>query len=325
MINKYTPTSHQDWLDHRVKTIGGSEVATIVGINPYSTPLQLYHRKQNELKGIFEEEQNEATLMGHLLENAVAQRWEIATEKTVIQASAKEVIYYNDDYPHAHYSPDRIFWRDPNGKKNDANKALLECKTTMKNVDLSDFDDPTVLMWFTQLQWGLGILGMTHGSLAVLRLNNRSFVTADFYFAPNYFKMCYDKVKAFMENNLFANVEPECTTADDVLVRYPDTDPDTIAQADDEVLATFNALSVLKEQQKELDEKIAPLEDKLKVAFLDKEKLFYGNRPLATWKKSADGTTFDKDRFMADHPDLYEKYQKTKAGSRRLILKKQSE
>lgn len=37
--------SRDEWLKERTKGIGGSDVATILGLNPYKTPLQLWEEK----------------------------------------------------------------------------------------------------------------------------------------------------------------------------------------------------------------------------------------------------------------------------------------
>lgn len=40
------PKSREEWLQLRSKGIGSSEVGTLVGVNPYETPYQLWRRKK---------------------------------------------------------------------------------------------------------------------------------------------------------------------------------------------------------------------------------------------------------------------------------------
>ena len=42
--------SRDEWLKERTKGIGGSDVATILGLNPYKTPLQLWEEKGSSSK-----------------------------------------------------------------------------------------------------------------------------------------------------------------------------------------------------------------------------------------------------------------------------------
>ena len=62
------PTNREEWLDVRKSGIGSSEVATIVGLNPFETPYQLWRRK----RGLdAPQEENFAMKAGHYLEDAV--------------------------------------------------------------------------------------------------------------------------------------------------------------------------------------------------------------------------------------------------------------
>ena len=67
------PATHEEWLEERSKGIGSSEVGTIMGVNHFDTPYRLWRRKVG-IDGPVES--NEAMEMGHLLEPAVAQRFE---------------------------------------------------------------------------------------------------------------------------------------------------------------------------------------------------------------------------------------------------------
>ena len=43
--------SRDEWLKERTKGIGGSDVSTILGLNPYKTPLQLWEEKTGKSSG----------------------------------------------------------------------------------------------------------------------------------------------------------------------------------------------------------------------------------------------------------------------------------
>ena len=40
------PKNREEWLKERESGVGSSEVATIIGVNPYQTPYQLWRRKK---------------------------------------------------------------------------------------------------------------------------------------------------------------------------------------------------------------------------------------------------------------------------------------
>lgn len=64
------------WLKARKKYIGASEVATIVGQNPYEQPWKLFAKKTGTYHDQFIH--NNRTVAGHMLEEAIANRWKYA-------------------------------------------------------------------------------------------------------------------------------------------------------------------------------------------------------------------------------------------------------
>lgn len=66
------PKDRAEWLEYRKDGIGSSEVATILGLNPWETPYQLWRRK----KGLdAPRDETFAMKAGHYLEDAVSQFW----------------------------------------------------------------------------------------------------------------------------------------------------------------------------------------------------------------------------------------------------------
>ena len=47
---KTAEMARDDWLQERSKGIGGSDVATVLGLNPYKTPLSLWEEKTGKTK-----------------------------------------------------------------------------------------------------------------------------------------------------------------------------------------------------------------------------------------------------------------------------------
>ena len=154
------PKSREEWLDIRKSGIGSSEVATIVGLNPWETPYQLWRRKT----GLDEPKQENAAMRnGHHLEDAVSRMWNDATGREIIKRSAIDWIIRDNDRPYLQVSPDRTYWLSDDSRAND-NKGILEIKTTRMKVDPEDLPK----YWFAQVQYQLGVAGYTQGSLAWL-------------------------------------------------------------------------------------------------------------------------------------------------------------
>ena len=88
------PKDRAEWLEYRKDGIGSSEVATILGLNPWETPYQLWRRK----KGLdAPKDETFAMKAGHYLEDAVSQFWSNETGREVIKSSAGDWLYKNTE------------------------------------------------------------------------------------------------------------------------------------------------------------------------------------------------------------------------------------
>lgn len=307
------PQTHEGWLDARKGGIGSSEVATILGLNPFESPYQLWQRKLGMTPP---KEETFIMKAGHYLEDAVAMFFRDETGAHIVKASAGDWIMQDTERPYLQASPDRTFWR-AGEKHNEANKGILEIKTTRMKVSADDLP----LNWFCQLQYQLGIAGMQHGALAWLTMGSE-FDYAPMEFDAEFYAYMCDRVEQFWKNNILGRQEPDLTCVEDVLLKYPKEMAGKTLTANDTLLADIQALREIKQQAKELDARKGKLEDAIKLAMQDSELLVdeTGGK-LATYKAAKDSMVFDKDRFKAEHADLYAEYQKQQQGSRRLLIK----
>ena len=118
------PKDRAEWLEYRKSGIGSSEVASILGLNPWQSPYQLWRQK----KGLdAPKEETFAMKAGHYLEDAVSMFWSDATGREVIKSSSGDWIIVNNERPYLRASPDRTFWLSGT-RKNNQNKGILECK-----------------------------------------------------------------------------------------------------------------------------------------------------------------------------------------------------
>ncbi|MCM1079574.1 MAG: YqaJ viral recombinase family protein [Bacteroidales bacterium] len=313
MVTVLRPKTRNEWLALRESGIGSSEVATIMGLNPFDTPLRLWRRKKKLDPPV---EENEAMLMGHLLEDAVAQRWAIETGKTVIKNSSADFIMMDTEKPYMRVSPDRLYWLDSSRKKQ--GRGIVECKTTVRDVD---YDTPP-LHWWIQLQYQMGVSGYHEGWLAWLT-RGRDFGCRRFSYDEEYFRgEIEEAVTRFVVDNLEGGQEPQVHTVEDVLLRYPKSVNGKTMVATADVEAAVRRLSEVKGYIKAQEAVKAELEATVKKAMRDADTLMSTNGDtLATWKTSKDRNTFDLTGFQAEHPELYTRYMKTAAGARILRIK----
>lgn len=303
----------QEWLQLREGGIGSSEVATIVGLNPFETAYQLWRRK----RGIDQpKEENTAMRRGHFCEDAVARWWQADTGREVIKASSGDIIMVDDTRDYLRVSPDRTYWVDGEGKRNGGNKGILECKTTNMAVDPEDLPKH----WFCQLQYQLGVAGYTHGSLAWLG-QRFQFGYADVDFVPDFYGWLVEQVERFHTDCILGGREPEPMNASDVVLKYSRHADGKTEEVSDDVFAAWQELKSLKANITDLTARKDELEDTIKMAFGDAEAISYGGNLLATWKAPKPSVKFDEKGFKAENSEMWSRYTSEVQGARRLLIK----
>lgn len=306
------PKDRAEWLKHREAGIGSSEVATIVGLNPWETPYQLWRRKLGIDPA---KDETFAMKAGHYLEDAVAQFWHDSTGQDIIKSSAGDWLIVNDERPYMRVSPDRTYWL-AGMPRNNANKGILECKTTQMSIDPDDIPKH----WFCQVQYQLGVAELEQGSLAWL-CSGREFGYKNLSLVPDFFAWLVEEVERFWTDNIQGKQEPTAANVQDVLLKYNRHTDGKIVEVDDEIFAAYNSLKGLKDELAALEARKAELEDKIKLGFGDAEGISYGGQTIATWKAPKPSSKFDAKAFTAAHPDLAKEYTVTTQGARRFLLK----
>lgn len=306
------PQSREEWLKARESGIGSSEIATIVGLNPWETPYQLWRRKL----GIDPpKEENFAMKAGHYLEDAVAQFWHDETRQDIIKASAGDWLIRDNDRPFLQVSPDRTYWLF-GMPHNNSNKGILECKTTQKSIDADDLPKH----WFCQVQYQLGVAGMQKGSLAWL-CSGREFGYKDLAFVPDFYGWLVEEAEKFWRDNVEGRQEPSAVSVQDVLLKYNRHTDGKVLEVGEEIFTAYQDLKDVRKQLDALEERKETLEGRIKLAFGDAEAISYGGDTIATWKAQKASKKFDAKAYQAEHPDLCAPYIFETQGARRFLLK----
>lgn len=320
---RWTCKTNEEWRHERANSIGASAVGTILGANPYSTPLAVAEKMRAERRGEFDYTETDAMMEGHAFESGVAYLFERKTGLQIIQSSSAEYLLRRDDIPFMHVSPDRTYWIDINGTKNgknaEANKGILECKTTRMPID----PDNLPLSWIFQLQVQMGVSGYTQGFLAwdVLSVRN-SFDYRFFTFDANIFNSVVDVCRDFWHNCIIEGNNPEPVNNDDIIRLYPTHTPGKTVTASADIQQKLKTLSEMKTTEKELKDEIDSLSNEVKAVFEDAEALVdLDGNVLATYKASKGRSSVDSAKLKEEFPDAYQACLKQSAGSRSLLIK----
>lgn len=306
------PQSHEAWLQVRQGGIGSSEVATIIGLNPYETLYQLWRRK----KGL-DEAQPENFLMklGHYLEDCVSRLWADDTGYELIADSAAEFIVQDSEHPFLQVSPDRLYHINETPYE-DMYKGILECKTTQMRIN----PDELPKHWFCQLQYQLGIAGLQHGALAWLTAG-REFGHREFDFDSDFFAYIKEEAIRFWQDCIIGNREPDIVDPEDLSTKFAIHSEGVYVEMGDDMVETVSELKGVNEQLSVLEARKRSMENTLKSLIGEAEGLTYQGATVATWKTGKGKAKFDFNRFEEEHPALAIEYTTLQPGVRRFILK----
>lgn len=286
--------TRDEWLAYRKTGVGGSDAATIVGMNPWGSRYSLWAYKKGLLP---EREDNEAMRVGRDLEEYVAQRFAEATGKKVRRINA---ILRSDKYPFALANIDRDIVGEDAG---------LECKTTSDYTIRKYGEDDFPEKYYCQCVHYMAVTGAKKWYLAVLQLTSREV---------RIFELQRDEaeIEALMAaENLFwqqvINGEqpaPDGSQASSEAVKeiYPEGSGEIRLMGMD---AVISKIASLKKDIDRLSKEKAEAENTLKDV-MGTADTGTSVRFMVTWKNQ-DRNTFDSKKYMADHPGDYSRYIKT--------------
>jgi len=143
-------------------TVGGSDVATIFGLSPWTTPLELWRIKKKQMKPTISANADQLE-MGHLME-PIAAHW--YAKKTGNTVAVDTGLYQHSDFPYALANIDRRFVESSGAE------GILECKSTTYHK-ASDWAEGAIPVYYEmQLRFYLAVMDVEIGDFACLWGNN---------------------------------------------------------------------------------------------------------------------------------------------------------
>ena len=294
-IAKTDTISHEEWLEHRRKGIGGSDAATIVGLNPYNSLYALWADKQGFLPT---KDDNEAMRVGRDLEEYVARRFCDATGKKVRRTN---YIYAHDDFDFIRANVDREIIGE---------NAGLECKTTSAYAK-SDFDSGEIpLNYLCQCYHYMNVMGYEKMYLAVLVMGWGFY----WYEIPSdkaEQSSLLDAERVFWGRYIAGDEVPAPDGSESAAEAVAKVNP----QASEEIISLIPYETELKNYA-ELIDNIKALEKEAEAikqtiqACMGEAGGGESRRYKVTWKTQS-RTTVDNKKLKSQYPEIYSKVTKT--------------
>lgn len=305
---------NKQWVEARKNGIGGSDVASIMGLNKYSSPLNVWLVKtgREESPGLSD---NQAVEWGNRLEDVVADKF--ADEHPELQVRRRNATMVSIKRPWAFANIDR--WVT-DGK---GNVGILEVKTVgMRRA--ADWDNGVPLYYLTQVMHYMSVTGYQYAWVAVL-IGGQEF--REYYIERDEqdIQAINDAVDTFWRDFVETDTAPALIgndpEANALLSQHSDPSTEFIAMLDEDV-SMLDELQEIKDQMDDLKHRKTLIENQIKDLIGDNKGIETETKRI-TWVRST-RSSFDKKAFDAAHPGITQDYMKTSItnGGIRISVKK---
>jgi putative phage-type endonuclease len=297
-----------EFLQRRKSGIGGSDVAAVMGVSKYRTPVDIWRDKISDEINL---ESNDILDLASYLEEYTAQRY-AAVAGHKVRRLTKELIH--KDFPFLKSNIDREICLDKRGV------GILECKAlsnfNFRKVEMYGLPDDYTAQIQHQFLTGNGVYKW--GAFAIINRDNGKLLTfeilPDLEFHKEIIRICVPFWTECVEKRIQpvadvaemgkVSIAPAYTGA--VVDLTGDTElNELIAQRIENVALVDEAKALLQQTDALIAEKLADYE----AVECKGARIYY---------KSSVRTTIDSTRLKKERPEIYKEFSKTSETSRSL-------
>ena len=297
------PATRADWLKLRQIGIGGSDVAALLGLSKWRTPLDVYNSKIE----IPEESDNASMEWGRRLEPVIRQKY---AEAVGMEVSVPGVMFQHPEH--------EFMIADVDGIRADG--RIVEIKTARTQMGWGEEGTDEIPDYYkTQVQHYMTVLGINSCDVAVL-IGASDFRIYTVESDPELEALLIEAEADFWHNHVEPQLPPPPMTIEEMKVAFP-VSKKAAVEATDEVFDHVEQLALVTEKLKALKEEEETHKAAIQAAMGEADTLSHLGQVICTWKSSKPVARFDSAALKAAMPDIYNQYLKTGAPTRRFTLK----
>lgn len=299
--------SSQDLLSWRDKGIGGSDVATICGLNKYKSAVELWMEK----RGYSEPKKaGEAAYWGSTLEPIIRNEF---SKRTNLKVDTLHSILKNKDFPFMLANVDGII------TDTDGTKCIFEAKTASA-YKLSEWETEIPEAYMLQIQHYMAVTGYKRTYIAAL-IGGNTFIYKKVERDNELIEMII-KLEEHFWNCVLSDTPPALDGSagcSDLLNRlYPIAQHNTIISLPPETKDLISQYNSIKDQEKLCSSAKEEIINKLKSLLGENEKGVLDDISIS-WKNFST-ERLDIKKLKIDYPDIYKRYL-IQSTSRRFTIK----
>lgn len=288
----------------RATYLGGSDVAAILGISPWRTPLDVYLDKIEGSKPITDPGKLKILERGKRLEPYVLDM--LCEEKGI------ELIGRNNRYTHGEHS---FLAAEIDAETSDGRN--VEAKTTADFYSRAQWGDEhtdEIPVYYTaQCMHGMMVKPAPSTLLPVM-LGIDDFRVYEVHRDDELIENIRAKEVEFWDR-IQRRDPPPATKVSDIM-RMFEKDLGTSVEVGEDIADLIKKLKFSKSQLKLKKSDVDDMEARLKLVFMEHQIVTHKGKPLASWK-SQGNSNFDINTFRSKHPAIAEKF--TTRGTQRVL------
>ena len=314
------------WLNERAadNRIGASESAAILGLSPWSTPLDVWEAKQPGHEPI---QETRFMTWGKRLEASVAEGAAIDFRDRLGVVRPSPGLLASTEIPWLLATPDRenafgTFALD----LTTPTTAVTEIKTgsafARSNWFGENGEEIIPPYYEVQVQQQMKVRGVRRGFVVVL-IGGNELLIREVDYSPSFIDLLVDELDEWRNRYLLGDETPPATAKD--LHRFTGKakgEPDSQIVASERVLELVQQRNVVQPAQSALKKQDDEVKDEIRAFMGEQTELVDADgKLLVTWYRSPDKTGFDLPAFKVAHPAIYEEFVVDKPGNRTMLFK----
>lgn len=313
-----------EWQQFIFPCVGGSEVATVMGLNDYKSSTELFYEKAGTKP--VPDFDNAAMFWGRELEEQIADKWQYWTGnvddmienykagKIIRKCRRHNAYIQNKLFPWLFVSLDRLINKEKSDLKkyDEAKEGVLECKT-ISGWSADKWENGFPPQYIVQVQTQIGCTELEFGEMAILK-DGRYMDVLPFDKHPEIISNIIQKTNIFYSNvkqaaahyilSLYGNEEQKKThlalmdnfaPEPDGSVSYENYLKQNKVDKGGEIIGTDEMYLCAKEYEtlqttvKDWEEKKRFASNKLKTFIGERSKIDFGSKGTISWKADSRG------------------------------------
>lgn len=291
-------------LQERRNYIGGSDVGPLCGLSKYKSPLDIYFSK---IETVVNDEASVFASWGNALEETMLAKFE---EEKNIKVISSPPTKFHKNYPFLAANVDGI--------AQDGNIVEIKCVGLNSRKEWTEEKIPD--NYLCQCAHYAMIYECEKVYLGVFFGIDKPLGMYEYNRSLNFEEVLLPKLVNFWRKYVTAEIPPPPITNSDIKKMFKKAEHDSAKIATNSIEEGVYDLKKLKEEKKELEQKLKDEELRIKLFMGESAELCsISGEKLCTWKNQS-SNIFDSSTFKKTNPDLYKQFAK-KSECRKFLTK----